>query len=233
MALSEEEYELWIRYLRRDDTEARDYLFLKYSPWARRVAGNVFSRLRVPQLEWADFSQNAVVGMLEAMSRFDPDRGLDFMAYAKLRVQGAVFNGVRLYLTGVDRATQAERFAERLESIADRDDVPADLLTGFVDTVASLGLGFLLESAEEPGTTQVQKAKEQFSLRKQLLDAMEGLSDRERVVMSVHYLDHVPFQDIAKSLRLTKGRVSQIHRAGLMKLREQLVAMRVDPFDYL
>lgn len=233
MALSEEEYELWIRYLRRADTEARDYLFLKYSPWARRVAGSVFSRLRVPQLEWADFAQNAVVGMLEAMSRFDPDRGLDFMAYAKPRVKGAVFNGVRIYLTGVDRASRPDRYTERLESIADHDEAPAGLLAGFVDTVASLGLGFLLESIEGPPTAQTHEATDQFSLRKQLRDAMESLGDRERVVMSAHYLDHVPFQDIAKSLQLTKGRISQIHKAGLAKLRERLIAMKVDPFDYL
>lgn len=233
MALSEEEYELWTRYLRRNDAEARDYLFLKYLPWARRVAGNVYARLKVPQLEWADFAQNAVVGMLEAMSRYDPDRGWDFMAYAKLRVQGAVFNGVRIYLTGVDRASRSERFVERLDSIADREEDPADPLTGFIDTVASLGLGFLLESVEETPSAQSHLTGEQSALRRRLLEAMESLGDRERVVMSAHYLDHVPFRDIAHSLKLTKGRISQIHKTGLAKLRERLLAMRLDPSDYL
>lgn len=235
MALCEQEYELWVRYQRHGDAEARDYLFLKYSPWARRVAAGVFARIRVPQMEWGDFVQNAVVGMLEAMSRFDPDRGVDFMGYAKLRVQGAVFNGVRQYLTGVDRGMTSDRFAQRLEVLNDPDDVSrTDALQGFVDTVASLGVGYLLESASTPVPQGVpMPAGEQDQLRKQLLAALERLGDRDRAVLSAHYLNHVPFHEIARSMGLTKGRISQIHRAGLVKLRAYLMAIRVDPADYL
>jgi RNA polymerase sigma factor for flagellar operon FliA len=234
MALCEQEYELWVRYQRDGDLEARDYLFLKYSPWARKVAAGVFGRLRVPQMEWGDFVQNAVVGMLEAMSRFDPDRGLDFMAYAKLRVQGAVFNGVRQYLTGVDRATMSGRFGQRLESLAEGDDDPGDPLRQFADTVASLGIGYLLESVSAPPANAVSIERgEQAVLRRRLLDALEHLGDRERLVLSGHYLDHIPFQDMAIALGLTKGRISQIHKAGLRKLRARLVELRVDPADYL
>lgn len=234
MALCEQEYELWIRYQRDGDPEARDYLFLKYSPWARRVAGGVFARLRVPQMEWGDFVQNAVVGMLEAMSRFDPDRGLDFIAYAKLRVQGAVFNGVRLYLTGVDRATTSERFLQRLDSLNDREHGDADPFQGFVDTVASLGIGYLLESASSPAEVPASlETGENAHLQKRLLDALDQLGDRERAVLTGHYLDHIPFQDMAQSMGLTKGRVSQIHRAGLTRLRAILVQARVNPRDYL
>lgn len=233
MALCEEEQELWWRYREQGDPEARDYLFLKYSPWARRVAGGVYARLRVPQMEWADFTQNAMLGMLEAMGRFDPGRGLDFIAYAKLRVRGAVFNGVRVFLTGTDRATDPLRYEARLESLADsrRSQSAPDPLLGFADTVALLGTGFLLETAGPPESLQASRVE--TALRHQLLEAMDELSDRERLVLSTHYLDQIQFQEIAAHLGLTKGRVSQIHKAGLGKLRELLVARRLDPSDYL
>ncbi|MBW8311255.1 MAG: sigma-70 family RNA polymerase sigma factor [Rhizobium sp.] len=233
MALGEEEYELWRRFLRDGDEEARDYLFLKYMPWARRIAGSVYARLRVPQLEWADFAQNAALGMMEAMSRFDPDRGLDFIAYAKLRVRGAVFNGVRIYLTGTDRATDPGRFEQRLESIAEpgqkgRQD---DVLLSFSDAVVSLGLGYLLESSGQP--EDLCAADDGLALRRVIQEAMEELADRDRLVLGAHYLGHVPFQDIASRLGLTKGRVSQIHKAALARLRQILLARNVSPADYL
>lgn len=231
MALSDEEYELWARYLRGQDSEARDFLFLKYAPWARRIASQVFARLRVPQLEWSDFVQNATVGLLEAMSRFDPDRGLDFMAYAKRRVQGSAFNGVRAFMTGVDLATGPGRFQERLENLPSPPP-GSDLLDVLIDSVAHLGLAYLLESAAPNTAEDLQNEMEQSQLGKVLLDALETLADRERTVLTAHYIHHVPFLEIARQMRLTKGRISQIHKAGLAQLRGSLANKREDLVSY-
>jgi RNA polymerase sigma factor for flagellar operon FliA len=233
MALSGEEYELWRRYRVDGDEEARDFLFLQYAPWSRKVAAHVFSRLRVPQIDWSDFAQNATLGLLEAMSRFDPDRGLDFMAYAKLRVQGAVFNGVRVFLTGVDRGTVTQRSQDRLASLAPDTESEPDLLGVLIDTVASLGAGYLLEQSSPCSAEGLQREVENRQLGRLLAGALESLSERERLVLTAHYLNHVPFNVVAAQIGLTKGRISQLHRSGLINLRRILQAHQHDLDAYL
>lgn len=222
MALTEEEHELWRRYHRDGDVAARDFLFETYAPWARRIAGNVYRRIRVPQMEWADFAQNASIGLLEAMARFDPERQLDFMAYAKLRVQGAAFNGARIFLTGVDRGVRPDRFGERLEHLSEHTEGSGDALATLIDIVAGLGIGFLLETS---GPTQAEELKtqvEQAQLGTVLSSAMETLTEKERIVMIAHYQNHMPFVEIGLHLRITKGRISQLHKAALQKLHAVL-----------
>lgn len=230
MALSAEERELWIRYRRDGDAEARAYLFERHAPWARRVAGNVFRRLRVPQMEWADFVQNASIGLLEAMTRFDPDKGLDFASYAKLRVQGATFNGVRVFLTGMDRAA-AVRQHDRLEHMEAAAE--PDPLADFLDAVAGLGAGYLLESALPVAADDAHQQIDRHRLTVILADALQALDEREREILVAHYQNHVPFIEIASRFGLTKGRISQIHTAALRKLRDQLAARRVTADSYL
>src|SRR6187401_2394243 len=93
-----DEHALWLAYRRDGDAAARVQIYGRYQPWARSVARDVFRRLRNPLLEWGDYVQNASVGLLEAMGRFDVGRGIDFIAYARPRVRGAVFNGVRVFI---------------------------------------------------------------------------------------------------------------------------------------
>lgn len=233
MALGDEEYELWVRYRQLGDEEARDFLFLQYAPWARRVAAGVFSRLRVSQMEWADFSQNATVGLLEAMSRFDPERGLDFMAYAKLRVQGSVFNGVRVFMTGVDRGARADRSHDRVEHLMPDEGEGGDLLSAFIDTVTGLGAGLLLEHASPMTAEGLQKEMENRELAQLLSTALQRLTERERMVLTAHYINQVPFNVIAEQVGLTKGRISQIHKAALGNIRTLLHEQKLDVDAYL
>lgn len=210
---------LWQAYRATGDREAQHALFLQYIPWARAVARDVYRRVRIVQMDWADYAQNATVGLLEAMGRFDPLRGIDFPAYAKPRVRGAVFNGLRCFLAEnyQTRVSASQQAAERLTSI-DSDDHDDPLLQ-MVATVTGLGLGFLLDSlasrdhlAMDADPSQIVENEQIQTLLRQVVGQ---LRDRQRLVVELHYFQHLPFVEIAKLLGLTKGRISQIHRAAI------------------
>ncbi len=228
MSLSEEEHELWVRFRRDGDAEARTFLFERYAPWSRRIAGNVFRRVRVPQMEWADFVQNASIGLLEAMDRFDPGRGVDFMAYAKLRVRGAAFNGVRAFLGSHDRDAAIVRFQQRLDHY---EGDSGDALADFAGVVAGLAAGFLLEPAATD-CDELQERVDATRLSKLLEEGLACLGAREREIIVAHYRHHVPFVELARHLGLTKGRISQIHSAAIGRLRQWLSSRRVDRSSY-
>ena len=208
----------------RRDVAARDALVLKYSPWARMLARDVYLRVYLMRDAWHDCTQNALLGMLDAMERFDPSVGAAFSTYARARVRGAVFDGLRV-LTESRPRTEGSIPAERMESLMMNDD--DDPLESFVATTAALGLGFLIEAQSIP--TQVDVAglsyyadAERDSLLHAVTRRLDQLRDRERTILTLHYYHQIPFVEIAQRLQVTKGRVSQLHRQALIQLRRLL-----------
>lgn len=210
--------QLWQRYRADGDIAARDALFAMHMPWAMTVGRSVYRRVARFSLDRDDFVQNAELGLLEALERFDPGRGVDFRAYARSRVRGAVFNGVRNMLRHGGRPDDADRHAERL---ADFHEADADPLDAVIEAVVGLGIGFLLEhAAEHERCGYTYARREQTSAR--LMAAVGRLPPRMRHIVTAHYFDHVPFTVLADQLQLTRGRVSQLHREALSRMRDAL-----------
>jgi len=221
-----DEEQLWARYRSGSDADSHQQLFFHYVPWARAVARDVYRRVRIPQLEWADYAQNATVGLLQAMSRFDAGRGIDFAAYAKHRVRGAVFNGIRSFLAESRTHNENNRWHERAASFD--DPAAEDQLGQMISSVTGLGLGFLLDATataelltSRPDASTMAESEQMDVL---LAGSVAMLPEKEKLVLTLHYYEHMPFTDIAELLGLTKGRISQLHKAALERIRTQLRA---------
>lgn len=165
-----------------------------------------------------DFVQNANIGLLEAIDRYDPGRGIAFQAYAMARVRGSVFNGLRAILGGQG----GERYQERLETLQGRDEDPFDAL---VASIVGLGIGFLLDDAANAMAVDPQdglRYAEDREIATRLIRALDELPARHRVVVVRHYFEFTPFIDLAEEWGLSKGRISQLHRAALQGLKAAL-----------
>ena len=229
-----EEQLLWLSHRTGRDPLSHQQLFLRYAPWSRAVARDVYRRIRISQMDWHDYAQNATIGLLEAMSRYDENRGIEFMAYAKPRVRGAVFNGLRIYLSEASRREgQAERINDRLDSF--NVSASEDPLSQLVSTVASMGLGLLLDSSASvdffAAGSDASSLVERHQIDALLESAMVQLPEREKLVLTLHYFQHMPFVDIAALLGVTKGRVSQIHKSGIQRSRQMLHDKDMPSFD--
>jgi RNA polymerase sigma factor FliA len=233
--LEVDEFNLWQSWRGQNDVGARDTLVLKYSPWARMLAKDVYLRVYRIRDAWQDCAQNAVVGMLEAMQRFDPSIGPTFQTFARSRVRGAVFDGLRELDDSFRQPGDSEergRLAERVESLrpnaADDEDDP---LEAFVNTTVGLGLGFLLDMQSIPQHAAPHDAyseTERTAMHVALARRLEKLDERERTILTLHYYHQLPFVDIAEQLQLTKGRISQLHKRALERLRWMLRGSRAD-----
>jgi RNA polymerase sigma factor for flagellar operon FliA len=225
--LDTDERALWERWCTSQDATARHALIVKYSPWARLVARDVYMRVYALRDAWHDCVQNALIGLLEAMDRFDPARGASFQTYARHRVRGAVFNGMR---TLRESLAQGTRSYDQLAAARDRIDAlddgeSTDPLEAFVGTTIGLGLGFLLEASSVPAYAQGSDAYaelEREELSTAIAEAMERLPEREQMILMLHYYHHVPFVEISARLGVTKGRISQLHKRALDQLRVYL-----------
>lgn len=222
-----DERALWDRWRTSRDTAARGLLMAMYSPWSRMVARDVYVRVRARASVWPDCAQNALVGLLEAMDRFDPARGIAFQSYARHRIRGAVFDGMRALLDDFRHDARGHErtvvVRERVTSLVEEE--ATDPLEAFVASTVGLSLGFLLEAESLPAAFRVADAYadlEHEETGAALTEAVEQLPERERTIMVLHYHHHVPFVAVAEQLGVTKGRVSQLHKRALERLRESL-----------
>lgn len=204
-----------------DPAQRRNALVCEHLEWARRVARSVFLRLRIPAVDWADYVQAATVGLIEAADRYDPRYGVPFRAFAVQRVRGEVFNSLRTFLRSAGHSAAHDVLSERADSL---DSDEGDPLQRIVALVGGLGTGLLIELGSMPVDSAMPcpayGAVEQRQLQQTLLDAVDCLPERERFIVSMHYLQHLPFIEIASLLGLTKGRVSQLHKRAMERLRQ-------------
>jgi RNA polymerase sigma factor FliA len=170
------------------------------------------------------------------MDRFDPDRGIKFETYARYRVRGAVFNGLRTLRENLAQGSRANdttsALLDRVESLDEH--AASDPLEAFVATTVGLGLGFLLEAKSFPGREEQPDAYaelEREELGAAVVEGVEQLSEREQAIVTLHYFHHIPFVDIAAQLGITKGRVSQLHKRALERLRAMLGSRAISEYS--
>ncbi|MEJ8839024.1 sigma-70 family RNA polymerase sigma factor [Ramlibacter sp. AN1133] len=232
-----EEAILWQQLRQGGDAAAREQLLALHMGYAKVVAGTYYARRFHDEIEYADYLQYASVGLLEALERFDPARGVQFRTFAARRMHGAILNGLERFTEkqqqiAARQRLRAERMADVKALAGERSGAEtgtprtADQLLAFVSEAGiGLALCWLLEGSgmvDDAGATVSQpfyRSAEMRQLRERLVLAIEGLPAQERTVIRSHYLQEVPFEEIAASLQLTRGRISQVHRRALVRLR--------------
>jgi RNA polymerase sigma factor for flagellar operon FliA len=228
LQVDSDEQTLWLRWRQERTSATRDALIVHYSPWARQVARDVFMRVYFMRDAWHDCVQNALMGLMEAIERFDPDRGVEFRPFARFRVRGAVFDGLRVLRSvhlelGHDAGHLTNLTKERVESFDEESS--DDSLEAFIATTVGLGLGFLLDMQSMPTRMQARDAYaelEKAELSAAVSESLDKLGERERAIVVLHYYHQLSFVDIADQLGVTKGRISQLHRRALEQLRMRL-----------
>lgn len=236
----EDEGLLWRRLRGAGDEQARERLLDLHLPYAKVVAASYFSRRFHDEIEFGDYQQLACVGLLEAMDRFDPARGVQFRTFAARRMHGAILNGLEKLTEKQQQIAVRQRLrAERLQDVREGALAETASAAGAPQTseqlmrfVAEVGVGlavcWMLEGTamvERPGATGTAHFYEGVQLRQlreRLLRAVERLPTQERTVLKSHYMQDVPFERIAADLQLTKGRISQIHKQALLHVRKML-----------
>lgn len=228
---------LWRQLREEDDAGARERLLAMHLDYARVVAASYYSRRFHDEIEFADYLQYARVGLLEALERFDPGRGVLFRTFAARRMHGAILNGIERFTEKQQQIAARQHLrAERMQDVkmlagersGSGSAVPQDpqqLLAFVAEAGIGLALCWLLEgsgmvdAAAETAVQPFYRSAELRQLRERLLHSIEGLPGQERTVIRNHYLQEVPFEQIAATLQLTRGRISQLHRRALLRLR--------------
>ncbi len=231
----------------RHQPAARAALVDAYTPLVRSLASRAYARRSGTALQFADLVQQGMVGLLEAIDRFDPERGPRFESFALARIEGAMLDGLAVY-SEVQQQLARRREIERRRAAslrqgenagvgagvgageADAEEAPRSALEQLAELAVGLAVGFLLEDAgadanAEPSMPDNAYARTEMKQMRQLLtELVQQLPRPEHRVLKRHYFQQQGFDEIAQGMGLTRGRISQLHRAGLQHLLRQLRA---------
>lgn len=232
---------LWRGFRESGTQEDREALIRHYLPYVRTVAATYYRRRTHDEIEFDEYLQFATVGLVESVDRFADDRGAQFKTFASRRMHGAILNGLeRLTEKQQQIALRMRLRQERMKEIksAARTISAQDGAAGAADEpfryLAEVGIGvaltFLLEgtglvendSLATAPASHYYGSLEYRQLQQRLRHFIGALTAQEQTVIRSHYLQDVPFQEIGTMLGVTKGRIAQIHRAALDKLRQSL-----------
>jgi RNA polymerase sigma factor for flagellar operon FliA len=202
---------LWTRWCESHDGEARDALIRHYLPTVESLSARLSRHM--PESHRQDIYSFGLIGLMDAMDKFQPELGNRFETYGSRRIRGAMSDGIRTLSWLPRRAGQAvSRVIEKI--------VPVDFQT------AQTAIGTRLEDAlPDPDSTEWDDI-ELASDHAEVVEALDALPERERFVIVEHYYLHRRLADIGNELGVTDSRVCQLHRRALRMLETILLEHR-------
>jgi RNA polymerase sigma factor for flagellar operon FliA len=225
----------------------KDQLVQHYAPLVKRIAYHLMARLPT-SVQVDDLIQNGMMGLLEAISRFEAGMGAQFETYAAQRVRGAMLDGLRendwlprslrrdfRRIEGaISQLEQQNGRAPTEAELASLLDMPlheyqkmlqnarGHQLIYFDDIVEDSGEDFLerhfTDNAADP-----LKILEDQGLHKLLVQGIDALPEREKLMMALYYEQDLNLREIGEVMGVTESRVCQLHSQAVARLRARMV----------
>ncbi|GAB6180207.1 FliA/WhiG family RNA polymerase sigma factor [Desulfotomaculum defluvii] len=240
---------LWEKYINFRDLEARQKLILHHLPLVKQLAGRVAVKLPafIPK---EDLEGYGVIGLMEALDKYDPDMGYSFDSYAYHRIRGAMLDEVRrqnwLPRTAWQKLQLLRSTRERLERekgaavtdelLAKELGIPKEEVHQLVFQANKMYLQSLdeeiyghdgsliskLELLEDTNSQDPLDYVEEKDMKRLLAEAVDKLVDREKIILSLYYNEGLTLKEIGQVLEVSESRVCQLHSQVMKKLRVTL-----------
>lgn len=246
--LSNEEQMIWEKWVSNRDLEAGNLLVQKYMPLVnfhvQRVSVGLPKNISRDELK-----SYGLMGLFDALEKFDPKRDLKFDTYASFRIRGAIIDGLRkedwLSRSSREKAKKIEATIERLEQKLMRNvtakDVAKELNIPEEEVFSTMNEHFFsnILSIDETIHDQEDKDGQTFAIKdpkaeipeekiikdeliEELTEKISTLSEKEQLVLSLFYKEELTLTEIGQVMNLSTSRISQIHSKALFKLRQSL-----------
>ncbi|HVB92453.1 MAG TPA: FliA/WhiG family RNA polymerase sigma factor [Acidimicrobiales bacterium] len=241
--------DLWAAYKQSADPALRNRLIIHYSPFVKRVANRLW--LSLPRhFDGEDLVGYGIIGLIDAIERFDPNLNVKFETYAMPRIRGAIIDELRS-TDWVPRSvrTKARAFEQahaNFEALRSRKPTTAEMaeelhmtgaeLQSALRKISQVGVLALDESVRRAGRSERSTLGEALADRsagpmetfenketnEELARALNRMPERERTVLALHYYKGMTLLQIGGILGVTESRVCQINTKALRRLRLQL-----------
>lgn len=235
--------------------QEKDKLILEYAPLIKFIAQKIAVRLP-SNIELDDLISSGVIGLMDAIDKYDPTRDNKFKTYAEFRIRGSILDELRAQdwvpRSVRDKAKLLDRTMVELETefgrsptdeeVAERLHMSMDEFYDLINQVRPVSVLSIDEAATFSNVdkksilnlleaTKVNNPFNQLnvkSVKDVVTRAIEELPERQRLVLSLYYYEDLNLKEIGKVLRVTESRVSQLHAQAISRLRAKLLQVFED-----
>jgi len=247
--------ELWKQYGETKDAAIREKIIIQYSHLVKYVAGRL-SIYFGTNVEYDDLVGFGVFGLIDAIDKFDLNKGVKFETYASLRIRGSIIDSIR-EMDWVPRSLrQKNKELEKVyweienelghaasdKEVADKLGISLDefhKLLNDVNVSSMVSLEEFLEQNYEKGVDipnvnkddRPENYVEINELKEILGDAIDKLPEKEKTVVSLYYFEELTLKEISAIMKVSESRISQLHTKAILRLRGKLVRHKPILYD--
>ncbi len=227
------------------DKQSREELILEYAPLVKKIVDRIAIRLP-PNISKEELTSGGIMGLFDAIDKYDSSKGTQFKTYATLRIKGAILDELRrmdwvsrsirrdIHKIEEVRRTIGVRLGREPDDAEVADKMGIDLDSYHKMTTRAHGIGLFSLDGTGPDCFDSQLANQtadvsspfnklkRKELKQVIAKTLAKLSEKEQLVMSLYYFDELTLKEIAQVLNLTESRISQIHSKVIIKLRAKL-----------
>ncbi|MBC2580671.1 FliA/WhiG family RNA polymerase sigma factor [Clostridium sp. DJ247] len=228
--------------------DVKEELVKKYIPLVKYIASRVIIG-KTKYIEYEDLVSYGMIGLMDAINKFDADRGMKFSTYASIRIKGSMIDELRrnspISKGAMDKLNRYNDAVEKLQKELGRepsDDEIAKLLQitikemmeieGYINYISVVSLEDLIFSEDDDislmGTIEdnkspsPEKTLEEKEELEYLTKALDLLNEKDKTVLSLYYYEGLTLKEIGKILSVSESRVCQLHSRAIVHLRKAM-----------
>ena len=243
------EEELWVKYKEDGSQSAREKLILKYVPLVKHIVGKLI--INIPdKYKFDDLVNYGILGLMDALERFDYQRGIKFSTYAVPRIKGSIYDEVRKD-DWVPQSVRkkSKKFTSALMKLEDKlnrkptdKEIKEELdlntkqyqkMLSEINIPENISLEKIISFKDNDTLTikdLVQDSEDEqpdkvfdYNKMKEILGAaIDKLPQKEKLVVSLYYYEDLTLAEIGEIMELTPARISQLHTKSIFRLRGYL-----------
>ncbi|MBE6065284.1 FliA/WhiG family RNA polymerase sigma factor [Clostridium cochlearium] len=233
--------------------DVKEELVKKYIPLVKYIASRVIIG-KTKYIDYDDLVGYGMLGLMDAMKKFDPSKGMKFSTYASIRIRGSMIDELRRispipksamdklnkYNEAVEKL-QMKNFKEpKLEEVAKELDMSlkeVSQIENYINYISVVSLEDFIFSDDEDislmstvvdkDSPSPEKTLEEKELIEYLEKAINKLKERDRIVLSLYYYERLTLKEIGKVLEVSESRVCQLHSRAIVHLRNELKKLKI------
>lgn len=237
----------------------RNAMILQYSPLVKYIASRIYSSIPDNSVDLSDLINTGILGLIDAINKFEIERGIPFKNYAETRIRGEILDSlrhldwlpksIRKYQKDIDKAIiilQSKKGREPTDKeISDYLGVSLEEYHKLIYKTKGISLSYFSEWSSSDFDDSIIKTKENTRSpdpvkcleRKELIEIlaqeMDNLSNQEKMVLSLYYYNELTLKEIGKVLDISESRVSQIRTKTLYKIKKKLLGRNIQSAEFM
>jgi RNA polymerase sigma factor FliA len=224
----------------------------KYLPLVKYIASKIIVG-KTKYVEYEDLVSYGMLGLMDALSKFDESKGMKFSTYASIRVKGSMIDELRrnspIPKRSMDKLNRYNAAVESLQNKLLRDPTDVEIakameinleelgqIEGYVNYMSMVSLDSLLfsedddvallNSIEDVNSPSPQKTLEDKEMYEYLLKGLELLREKDKLVLNLYYYEGLTLKQIGEVLEVSESRVCQLHSKAILNLRKAIEKLK-------